>query len=321
MPELSWASLRGRLGLEPREGTLFLLMGVLVATLLCAYTLAKVMRDALFLDEFGAAALPYMYVGVALASAFFVWIEAFLSGRFSRGGATRATQWLAILLSVVAALSYPVAHRWTTAWFYLWTGSQAMMLLPHFWLLALDLWDSQRARHLFPVLSGFGLIGGLLGGGVAAWLTPHIHRSGLLWTISALLVAAHGLTLLVQRYRERHEAPITRAPSGLTARDVIRRSTYIKVLIAALALSVIVSTMVDFQFKYFIKEIYQDPHDLTQFLGKFYIGLNVLALLFQFGVSGWLLQRLGLGASTGLQPATVIVFATMSALSGGFWAF
>jgi ATP/ADP translocase/HEAT repeat protein len=320
MPDLSWAGLGGRLGLAPREGKLFLLMGMLVGTLLCAYTLAKVLRDALFLDEFGAGALPYMYVGVALASAFFVWAESKLSARFSRGSATRVTQWLAISLSLAAAASFPIAGRWTTAWFYLWTGSQAMMLMPHFWLLALDLWDSQRARHLFPVLSGFGLIGGLAGGGIAAWLTPHIHRSGLLWLLSALLVVAHGLTLLVQRHRERHEAAPLRAPAGLSAREVIRRSPYIKVLVAALALSVIVSTMVDFQFKYFIKELYQDPQDLTQFLGKFYIGLNVLALLFQFGASGWLLQRLGLGASTGLQPATVMVFATMTALSTGFWA-
>jgi hypothetical protein len=63
---------------------------------------------------------------------------------------------------------FPYAHRLTTALFYVWTGSQAMMLLPHFWGLALDIWDSRRARLLFPLLAGSGLIGGLVGGGSRA---------------------------------------------------------------------------------------------------------------------------------------------------------
>src|SRR5207237_978407 len=82
-------------------------------------------------------------------------------------------------------------------------------------------------------------------------------------------------------------------------------SSYIKVFVIGLALSVIVSTLVDFQFKYFIQRLYPDPHRLAEFLGIFYVVLNSLALLFQFGAAGWLLQRIGLGASTGLQPTTV----------------
>jgi ATP/ADP translocase/HEAT repeat protein len=319
MPPLTPRTVRRRLGLESGEGGMFLLMGGLVALLLGAYTLAKVMRDALYLDQFGARNLPWMYVAVAVASALFVGIESLLARRIGRGWAGHVSQWLAIGISIMAALTYPVNPRLTALWFYVWTGSQAMMLLPHFWVLALDVWDSHRARRLFPVLSGFGLLGGLAGGGVAAWLTPVIQRTGLLWMLSALLVACHLLTLVVRRRRARPRSP-SHSVTPLSFRQVIRRSTYIKVLAAALALSAVVSTMVDFQFKYFIKEIYQDPHDLTSFLGKFYVGLNVLALVFQFGASGWLLQRLGLGASTGIQPSTVIVFATMTALSSGFWA-
>jgi len=313
-------SLTRRIGLEPHEGRLLVLMGALVATLLCAYTIAKVLRDALFLAEFGAVTLPYMYIGVALLSAGFVWLESRLARLLSREGATRVSQLTAVGFSVLAAITLPLERHWTTAWFYLWTGSQAMMLLPHFWLLALDVWDSRRARRIFPILTGFGLFGGLVGGGIAAWLTPAFERVGLMWTLSGLLLAAHALTLVVQTQRARHSGPVEISSSTGSFWDIIRRSSYIKVLAAGLALSVVVSTLVDFQFKFMIQEAYPDPHALTQFLGRFYIGLNVLALLFQFGVSGWLLQRLGLGVSTGLQPTTVILFASITALSLGWWA-
>ena len=132
-------SVTRRLGLEPGEGRRLWLMGALVAVLLCAYTIAKVLRDALFLAQFGALALPYAYLGVALASAGFVWLETAIAHRFTRAGTTHFTQYLAIACSVVAALVYPHQRYWTTAVFYVWTGSQAMMLLPHFCC-----WHSRR---------------------------------------------------------------------------------------------------------------------------------------------------------------------------------
>lgn len=307
-----------RLGLEPQEFGTLLLMGALVAVLFCGYTIAKVLRDALFLAEYGALALPYAYIGVAFSSAGFVWLEGRIERRFSRVGATRVNQYMAIAFSAIAAIAYRFDHHWTTLALYLWTGSQAMLLLSHFWVLALDVWDSRRARRLFPWLSGCGLIGGLAGGGIAAWITPLVKRVGLIWTLTGLLIIAHLLTLAVEHYRRNRPRPID-SSSSVSRWDIVRRSSYIKVFVAGLALSVVVSTLIDFQFKYFIQRTYPDPHTLAEFLGKFYFGLNALALVFQFGVAGWLLQRIGLGASTGLQPTTVLLFASWMAIGSGGW--
>ncbi len=319
MPTRIFDRLTRRLGLEPHERRLLILMGALVATLLCAYTIAKVLRDALFLAEFGALALPYAYTGVALASVVFVWLESLVARRFTQVGATRLNQYVAIGFSIAAAVSFPFARHPTTAAFYLWTGSQAMMLLPHFWVLVLDVWDSRRARRLIPLLSGCGLIGGLAGGAIAGWLTPLIQRVGLMWAVPGLLIVAHLLTRAIGTYRERRPKPEDVATTA-SSWQIISRSAYIKLLVVAFALAVIVSTLVDFQFKLFIAREYPDPRDLTQFLGRFYVGLNALALVFQFGAAAWLMQRLGLGASTGVQPTTVMLFATWMALSTGWWA-
>ena len=307
-----------RLGLDPHEVRVLVLMGSLVSVLLCAYTVAKVLRDALFLAEYGAMALPYAYIGVAIASVAFVWLESRLMRRLTHVASAHLSQYLAIVCAILAALAYHPFHRLTVALFYLWTGSQAMMLLPHFWVLALEVWDSRRARRLFPILSGCGLIGGIAGGALAAWATPYIQRLGLLWTLVALLVLAHALTRAVERYRgERAPAsPVDTSESGWT---LFRRSSYIQVFAITLGLSVAVSTLVDFQFKYYAQLMYPEPHALAQFLGRFYVGLNTLALLFQFVIAGWLLQRIGLGASNGLQPATLVLLASWTALSAGWW--
>src|SRR5512147_2842762 len=111
----SFESLMRRLGLEPAEGRLLALMGALVAILICAYTIAKVLRDTLFLEQFGALALPYAYIGVALASAGYVWLESSVARRFTHVGASRFNQYAAIGFSVFAAAALPHARHWTTA--------------------------------------------------------------------------------------------------------------------------------------------------------------------------------------------------------------
>ena len=315
-PSRPFAGLVRGLGLAPGEGRRLALMGVLVGLLYGAYTIAKVLRDAFFLAQFGALALPYAYVAVAVGSSGFVWLEGRWARRFSRVGATRFSQYLAIACTTAAAIAYPRAPRLTTALFYLWTGSQAMMLLPHFWGLALDLWDSRRARHIFPILTGCGLLGGVAGGALAGWTSRLVQPITLLWTLPVLFVATRGLTRKLEAHRTSRPRPEVVSASPWR---IIRRSPYIVIFVVTLALSVIVGTLVDFQFKFSLQQSYPDPRALTQFLGRFYVGLNALALLFQFGAAGWLLRRFGLGLSTGLQPAVVLALSSWAAVSPGMW--
>ena len=192
------------------------------------------------------------------------------------------------------------------------------MTLPHFWALAL-VWDSRRARKVFPLFGGCGLLGGLVGGAFAAWATPLLHQTGLMWTLSGLLVGAYALTRVVERHRARRPK-LTEASSTTSRWQIILGSSYIKILAGGLALSVVVSTLVDFQFKMFLQHVYPDPHALTKFFGEFYVGLNALSLLFQFSVAGWVLQRLGLGPATALQPVTAVLFTSWITISPVWWA-
>ena len=319
MPATVIGPLARRLGLEPREARLFLVMGALSGLLVGTYTIAKVLRDALFIGEFGALSLPYAYIAVALTSAATVFLESRVATRFPRIGARRFTQYTAIACSLAAAVALPHARHLTSGLFFLWVSSQAMMLLPHFWALALDVWNSRRARSLFPLLGGCGLIGGLAGGGLAAGSAKVLPHTGLIWLLPVLLLAVRLLTAVVEGHQAtRPEA--SPAATGDSGWDIIRRSRYIKVLALALALAVVIATLVDFQFKIFVQEMYPAPHDLTRFLGTFQAALNAVSLLLQFGATGWILQRLGLGPSNGLQPGTVLVFATWAALTTGGWA-
>jgi AAA family ATP:ADP antiporter len=297
------------LNLEPGEAGLLLLLALLVGTLFAGYTVAKVLRDAMFLSEFGATNLPWGYLAVALASIVIVAGESRLTGRLARSGATALGQTVAIACSLGFAAIYPVNHHFVAALFYVWTGSQLMMLLPYFWLLALELWDPRRAQAIFPYFSGAGLLGGVAGGTLANWAVERIGIDGLLWTLVAFLLVARGVTLVLDRQIPvrpfLHQAGSATSPLG-----IIRHSSFLRYLAATLALSVVVSTLVDFQFKFAAQQAFPNSHALTRFLGLFYAGLNGLALIVQFGAAGWLVKRTGVFYSTLPQPLSVFVLAT-----------
>ncbi|MGH7724035.1 MAG: Npt1/Npt2 family nucleotide transporter, partial [Candidatus Eiseniibacteriota bacterium] len=301
------ATIKRHFDLEPGEAAVLWLMGAQIATLLGAYTIVKVLRDSMFISSYGALALPYGYVAVALASLGLLALDARFARRLSGTTVADVGQYVAIAASLAAALLKSRGADWLPAVFYVWAGSQAMLLLSHFWIGALDVWDSRRARVLFPVLSGFGLLGGIAGGAFASWGASRIHTQGLLWVLFGLLVVVRGWSFLLAR-RVPSKPLIAQAAASAPRWKAFAESSYLRHLAAAVGLAVLISTLVDFQFKFLAQKIYPTDAELARFLGGFYAGLQALALVVQFGFAGAVLRRVGLGPSSALQPASMFVF-------------
>jgi ATP/ADP translocase/HEAT repeat protein len=300
--------LPGGLRLQAGEGRLLLLMIALVACLLAGYTVAKVLRDSMFISTYGALSLPFGYVLVVLASILIVTIEPRLTRRMSRSNAAAVAQGIAIFASAGAAIVFPFAGPWLAGAFYVWAGSQAIMVIPYFWVVALEVWDPRRARDVFPLLSAAGLLGGVVGGAFATWGAHRLGTQGLLWALTALLLLARVISLTLDKQLPSRPFA-SQTDVGKSRLGIVLESPYLRLLGLTLALSVMASTLVDFQFKYAAQRSFRDPEALTRFLGLFYAGLNALALVMQVGVAGWLLKRLGLFASSAVQPLTVLAFS------------
>ncbi len=295
-----------RLDLESGDRLVLVLMGGQIAILLAAYTIAKVLRDSMFLTAYGANALPWGYVAVAAVAIGLIALESRLARRLPSNRVSGLTQSAAIALSAAAALISPSHPSWLPAAFYVWTGSLTLLLVSHFWIVALDAWDSQRARRIFPLLTGSGLLGGVAGGVFAGVFAGRRGETFLLWVLCGLLLAFRVLTLMLS-VRLPQRPLVTQVAAGTSQWAAFRGSTFLRYLAAVLGLAVVVSTLVDFQFKALAQQAYPDAAGLARFLGGFYAGLNVLALVVQFGVAGWLLRRLGIGAASSLQPASMFV--------------
>ena len=173
-------SLATRLDLEPDELHRALALGLILAGIAGSYTLARTVRDAEFLAQLPATTLPYVYIGVGLLSA----LTSVLFARATR----RTTTWESLVgTSLVAAVSlaafgqlFRIGAPWVPITFYLWSNLYGAILGAQFWLFANNVSHPREARRTFNLIGMGGILGGLVGGAIAA---PLAH----LWKLPSLL--------------------------------------------------------------------------------------------------------------------------------------
>ena len=86
----------------------------------------------------------------------------------------------------------------------------------------------------------------------------------------------------------------------------LRGSRYLQTIAALIFVSVMVSTLIDYQFKAAAKEAYPSTDALAGFFGSYYAWLSVVTMLAQLWLTGRLLMGLGLTPSLLVLPVTLL---------------
>ena len=134
----------------------------------------------------------------------------------------------------------------------------------------------------------------------------------LLWLIGALFAGALGVVWLSSReLSEIHGAAVQEIPPS-SETDAgqqtgvlgsIRASRYLQLIGAVVFVSVVVSTLIDFQFKAAAKSAYPSKDGLTAFFGSYYAWVAIITFFSQVILTRKLLTAFGLIPSLFLLPA------------------
>lgn len=312
-----FATLARRLQLDPDEARRALSLGGVLFGITSSYTLVKTARDALFLANLPATLLPYVYLGVGvlaiLASAIFARLTRRRSMWETLAGAALA---VAISLAVFAQL-FSLHQTWVPVAFYLWVNVYGLILTSQFWIFANTLSQPREAKRTFSVLGIGGILGGLVGGLLAAPLVQ-------LWSLPSLLVVAAIAQALVglQTWRTaRREAAVTAADSAVEETGPAPHplaNGYVRLLAAMTLCSVMVTSLLDFQFKVEIQRRFADGAALASFLGLFYVATNLGALTLQVFGTRWLIQRMGAGWTAAVLPTGLAIGTAATIAFPGF---
>lgn len=306
------------LDLRPGEGRLTTLLFLQYFLLLTAYYFLKPARDALFLIGAGAELLPAAFVVSAL-------LAAPVAGLYARAGRRLSVQTLTVVTLLVLAFQLPVLYlllREPAAWvFYLlyaWVGMFGILTTSQFWLLAGELFDASQARRIFPALGVAGILGAFFGGeltrrAVVDWGfgTEELLLAGLATTLASATVALlarspGGPPTNEPAHRAR---PSSGDGGGWRNLKLLGRSRLLTLIVALTGLSVLVTAVVDYQFKAVSAAAYPDARALASFLGSVYGLTSLLSLLLQLVLAGRLLRWLGVAGALAVLPAVLTLGA------------
>ncbi|HEU4344135.1 MAG TPA: Npt1/Npt2 family nucleotide transporter [Candidatus Binatia bacterium] len=293
-------------------------MAAFLFFLLAANNVIKIVRDSLFLSRFPITQLPYVYLMTALLAGAAISIYSRYTAKLSLSQVILGSH--AFIILNVIVFWFLIAFYdlgWILYAFYMWSGIVGLVVVAQFWTLANDMFTPRDGKRLFGVLTAAGTLGAMMGGFGANWAVNFLFGTRhLLWLIVVLFAGAFGVVWFAVRERERGRGPTpeqSAAPREIQARDAngvigtLRGSRYLQTIAALLFVSVIVSTLIDYQFKAAAKQAYLSTDALAGFFGSYYAWLSGVTLVAQVWLTGRLLTGLGLTPSLLLLPVTLLV--------------
>lgn len=303
--------LRRFLDIRAGEGWPVFYCFLYVAIAVASFLLAKPIRNGLFLQEFGAYRLVYVYVGVPLVLAVFIPIYSSIVSRVGqRAGITGSLVFLSLN---VLAFWYAFTHHprpWLSAAFYIWVNCYGVIAPVQAWMFANAVFDTRQARRLFGLVGAGASLGAIVGGLLARELVDQLGSVvDLMLVLAAMIAAAASVVNVAWRVRraERSKpaAPARRLALGATL-GLIGRTPYLRLLAALVVLVAIATQWTQFQLSVVAEQRFgSSAAELTEFFGTFNFVMGIVAFAVQVVLTGPALRKFGIAFTILLLPCAI----------------
>lgn len=280
-----------------------------------ALAMVYIVGNTIFLDRFGAARVPIVYIALGLVAALLFFGLAALQRRWAIGPLSILVFGLLGLVYLLAA----IALRWP-GWE--WLSGVLMIMLPlgqQTWGVLVGgqvgyLFDVRQMKRLFPLVFTSIASGFILGSLSAPWLLSALPDLPALLLLStgctalAILFTVLAMQTFPAQLRQRPAPPSRGATKSLWS---LLQDRYTATLFSYQMLSAVGTQLVVYIFLTQAERQFPDPTALATFFGAFAGWRNVISLAFIFLIAGRLLSRFGLRLGLMLNPAIVVAFVAL----------
>jgi len=310
-------------GIRPGEGKLAFLLFSYFFLITAPHTIIKALRTTDLLKRLGAGALPLAYISAAVVTGLVVLYYARIQLKIS-------IQFLIIANLVffgVSGLVLQLILRTESGGrslilpyiYWVWASVLIVVLMTHFWLTVNEIFNPREAKRLIGFISSGGILGGILGGVIAGTLTRANLAQWLLPLASGLLLACVFVVRAI--FRDRQRLPATTGKRILPGKsqseapkvgfkdsyDAVRRNPYLVLIAAVVAIGIIVSTFIEFQFLSAADKHFVGRKEMQAFFGFFSAGLTIFALFLNTFLTGNFIKKLGMKLTVLLTPVVLLL--------------
>jgi len=295
--------------------------------LLCGYYMLRPLREALAL-EVGVQNNRWLFTAVFVVTATLLPVYWWFVGRTPRGRLMWFVSVPFAAVFVALAVGLASAPRDPTLAFVYFVAltSGNLYLLSVFWSAMADVWRPALAKRFFGYVAAGGSAGAILGPNVVSWGIHDLGATPLILVACGFVLAAAFLVtqarLALRRCADGARIPDGALPVGGRAFDDLRRLAKTPYLLGIAGVIVAGQTIGAFMYNEqgkYVSQAYTALADRATLFAHMEAAVNVLSLVFQAGVVGWLTRRgsvaLSLSAMPILLGASFVVLA-LSPLGG-----
>lgn len=285
---------------------------------IAAYNVVKPLRNASFLDGLGYQWLPFVYLLTAVFIGFVVAFHSKLQVRISRFSLIISSIIFFFASCFIFRFLSPYGWKVLPVVFWVWANIFIIVLNTQFWITVNDILNPRE----FKRLSGFFISGGILGGFIGGVLAGLLARENVDYNLLYLSAGLLGLSAICvywiflwhkgeQSVAEKRESKsgegseTTSKPGFRDSYRTVKKHRYLRLIAAIVVLTLVVSTLVDFQWNTVVDE--NKKGGLTSFFGYFNAGLMVFAFFLSILMTSNLFKRYGVRLSLLLYPIVLLL--------------
>ena len=298
------------LDLRPGELGRGLLLFAYLFFVIGSFTVGKAVRDALFIDEFGAMLLPY--ADMAIAAIVGIWVSVYL--RIARRANVRSLLMGSLGFFALNCLAFwYLTHisdaPWLTPVLYVWVGMFGVVAPAQVWTLANYVLTTREAKRMFGFIGSGATAGWIIGGFVTRYTATRFGAESSLLGMAVCLVIAG---VLVDRLWVLRPLSGDANEDGEDANSGLRHSLtliagspYLRAIAGVILLSSWATAVIGWQFKAVVGQSTFGRDELAAFFGLFNIYAGLASFALQWVLTGRLLRRAGLGFALFVVPVAL----------------
>ena len=268
---------------------------------------------SLILEAYGTSALPYVWIGSAMALLVAIFFYHHVLNRFSRLQVVLGSCLIFITILILFRISLLVStSKIIPVAFYIFVDILGVILVEQFWSLTDSIYSTEEGKRWYGLVGTGGLMGGVAGGGTAALVINYtaLQTYDLLLIAAAIISVIFALTWLMGRLQLYSAATEVSRPRKMKHHwQTLTQSRYLILIAVALMVAQLVSPVVEYQFMRIIEGTYPEREARTAVLSLFFSVLSAISIGINLLITPLILRYLGILAGLMVQPLALATSA------------
>lgn len=305
------------IGVYEEEIQLFLWTVLLLFIVRSSGTILNNYSDAVFLKRYGVEYMPIVNMLNAIAT---VVVMGFVAGLIQRMSGTSLLIRMFVLSGIsmlLIRLLIPLELSLIYPLLFMLKAQYEVLLALLFWNMANDLFNTQQAKRLFPLITAGGVIGQILSSFATPWVARVMQFDNLLIGYMLLAIAgALAVYFMAQKFPTLLSGGADRKGASKKKESMIaefqriwplvKESTLIKIMVMLTFMPNVIIPIINYQFNYAVDQTFDSEDGLLEFFGYMRGALNIISLVLLLFV-GKIYGRWGLPVALMFHPFNYVL--------------